>query len=96
MRMILVAQWAALVLACGAIIWCLGCVHWLLVPDGSGEWVVLSVLAAYCAIPAAAVALSVGIFVKKGSPRLRQVCITMSVIALAMPLVVNLLFRFLR
>lgn len=44
-------------------------------------------------VPLGLLALTVGLIVKKGSPRLRWICIVTSLVTLALPVIANLLLQ---
>ena len=61
-------------------------------PGPSGEWAVLAVYASYVVnVPVGLTALGVGLLVKRGSARLRRICIVVSLVALWLPILASLI-----
>ena len=94
MRAIFSILVSTFVLAAVAILWNLGLIYWLFVPGGSGEWTRLAVpLAWIFGSPLALLALAAAFLAPQYSPRSGRAARTVSILALAMPLLVTLLSR---
>jgi len=87
-------QILALLLSVPALIWGGGCVWDLAtsVAPGDIEKSILVLGTWVVSAPIGLAVLAIGLFVKKGSPRLRRMCIIVSLVALSLPIMVNLLF----
>lgn len=86
------AQLAAIFLASAAVMWGVAAVYSVAFPGPSGEWAKLAVFASYVInVPFGLAAISIGLFVKTGSARLRRICIVVSLVALALPILASLI-----
>src|SRR5215469_265551 len=86
------AQAVALVLASAAVIWGLFAACGVAFPGHSGEWAVLFVYASYAVnVPLGLLSLAISLTVKQGSPRLRRVCLAVSIVALGLPVLASLI-----
>jgi hypothetical protein len=89
-------QIVALVFGCAAVIWGVFCVYGAAFPGPCGDdpgpglgviesWVV--------GVPLGLLAFAVGLFVKKGSPRMRRICIVTSLVTLALPVIASFILQ---
>jgi len=87
-------QIAALVFACAAMMWGVFCVYLAAFPGPCGDnpGPGLGVIESFVVdVPIGLLALAIGLFVKKGSCRMRWICIVISLVTLALPVIANLL-----
>ena len=85
-------QLAALFLASAAVLWGIAAACSVAFPGPSGEWAVLAVYASYVVnVPVGLTALGVGLLVKRGSARLRRICIVVALVALWLPILASLI-----
>ena len=85
-------QLAAVFLGSAAVLWGIAAAYSVAFPGPSGEWAVLAVYASYVVdVPVGLAALGIGLLVKRGSPRLRGICIAVSVLALLLPVLSSLI-----
>lgn len=94
------AQIVALVLGSFAVAWGLFCLYGAAFPGPRGDnpGPGLGVLEAYILdVPIGLLNLAMGLFVKRGSPRMRWLCIITALVALPIPIIANILVnRWLR
>ena len=91
-RISLGAQLAAIFLASAAVLWGIAAAYSVAFPGPSGEWANLAVFASYAInVPVGLAAISIGLFVKTGSARLRRICVVVSLVALALPVLASLI-----
>jgi hypothetical protein len=63
-------------------------------PGPGGEWAGVGVLASWLVnVPIGLLTLAIALIVRKGSPRLRRVCIVTSLVALSIPTIASLIWR---
>jgi len=85
-------QLAALILASAAVMWGIAAAYSVAFPGPSGEWAVLAVYASYAVnVPVGLTALGIGLLVKRGSARLRRICIVVSLVVLWLPILASLI-----
>ncbi len=89
-------QIVVLVLGCAAVAWGVFSVYGAAFPgpcgDNAGPG--LGVIESWALdVPLGLLALAVGLFVKKGSPRLRRVCIVTALVTLALPVIATFLLQ---
>jgi hypothetical protein len=85
-------QLAAVFLGTAAVLWGIAAAYSVVFPGPSGEWAILAVYASYVVnVPTGLAALGVGLSVKRGSARLRAICIAVSVFALFLPILASLI-----
>ena len=85
-------QLAAVFLGGAAVLWGIAAAYSVARPGPSGEWAVLAVYASYVVnVPVGLAALGVGLSVKRGSARLRGMCIAVSFFALLLPILASLI-----
>lgn len=85
-------QLAGIFFGGAAVLWGIAAAYSVAFPGPSGEWAGLAVAASYVVnVPAGLAALAVGLAVKKGSARLRRLCIAISVFALSLPILASLI-----
>ena len=86
-------QIAALVVAGLAVVWGGFCAF---TPGPGGEWAGVGVLAAWLVnVPTGILTLAIALIVRKGSPRLRRLCIVTSLVALTIPVMASLIWHHL-
>ena len=89
-------QIVALILECPAVLWGLFCVYGAAFPGPCGDdpGPGLGVLESWALdVPVGFLALAIGLFVKKGSPRLRWICIVTSIVTLSLPVIATFLLQ---
>lgn len=90
-------QIAALVFAAPALIWGVFMVGSTAFPPKCGDWSGLTDLGVVecwvVDLPIGLVALAIGLFIKKGSVRLRKVCIVTSLVLLSLPIIASILLQ---
>jgi hypothetical protein len=91
-----VLQVAVLAIGCLAVLWSLFCVYGAAFPGPCGDdpGPGLGVIESWVLdIPSGLLALAIGLFVKKGSPRLRRICIVTALVTLALPAIATYLLQ---
>ena len=90
-------QIAALVFAAPALMWGVFMVWSTAFPPKCGDWSGLTDLGVVecwvVDLPIGLVALAIGLFVKKGSVRLRKICIGTSLVLLSLPIIASILLQ---
>lgn len=88
----------ALVLVSLAVIWGVFIVWSTAFPGPCGDWSGIGALGVVEAwvlnVPIGLLSLAIGLIAKKGSPRLRRICIITSLAALALPIIASIIWRF--
>jgi hypothetical protein len=85
-------QIAALALGGLAVIWGVFDGYSVVFPGPNGEWAGVDVLALWAVnVPIGLLTLAIALIVRKGSPRLRRLCIVTSLVALFIPLIAGLI-----
>lgn len=85
-------QLAAVFLGSAAVLWGIAAAYSVAFPGPSGEWAVLAVYASYVVnVPLGLAALGIGVSVKRGSTRLRGICMAVSVVALLLPILASVI-----
>ena len=91
-------QIVALVLAAPAVAWGVFVVWSTAFPPKCGDWsgiTSLGVVECWVVdVPIGLLALAIGWFAKKGSPRLRKICIVTSLVILSLPIIASTLLHF--
>ena len=89
-------QIAALALAGLAVIWGVFAAGSVAFPGPGGDWAGVGVLAAWLVnVPVGLPTLAIALIVRRGSARLRRLAILTSLAALAIPIIVSLMWRHL-
>jgi hypothetical protein len=88
----LLFQIVALAFECPAVLWGVFCIYGAAFPGPCGDNMGpgLGVIESWVLdVPLGLLALVVGLFVRKGSPRLRRICIFTSLVTLSLPLIAS-------
>jgi hypothetical protein len=84
----------AIILAAVAIVWGGGAAWWAAFPGPSGEWAALSGLAAWVGcLPLGTIAIVLALTARPAPSSLRRAATWMAAVALAMPVVVTVIWR---
>jgi len=97
-NMAILLQIAALVFGAPAVIWGVFIVWSNAFAPKCGDWsgfTPLGVVECWVVdVPIGLLALAIGLFVKKGSPRLRRICIVTSLVILSLPMIASILLHY--
>lgn len=89
-------QVVVLLLGAAAVLFGIGAVYTIAHPGPSGEWTGLAVGLAYVVnVPVGLADLAVGLLVKRGIAGLRGICIAVSVVVLALPVLASVMWHYL-